>query len=159
MAVKALPCGLKEFAVFVGIARGEGDITFKAFQSQLKHNALAGIHLRHIGDVVPFDFKVFIENATWQSIGDVVFVINVSPFRAEAGTKLLVVTVERRAETVVMAQGFSVRVFEAEIGGQDFTPDVATDINDAETRSTPQGAFTDIGHGIRLTLPAAFFQN
>src|SRR5579864_2284564 len=159
MAVKALPCGLKEFAVFVGIARGEGDITFKAFQSQLKHNAFAGVHLGHVGDVVPFDFKILVEDAAWQAVGYVVFVINVSTFRAQAGAKLLVVTVERRAETVVMAKGFSVRVFEAEIGGQDFAPDVATDIKDAETRSTPQGAFTDIGHGIRLTLPAAFFQD
>src|SRR5579864_6740225 len=159
MAVKALPGGLKEFAIFVGITRGEGYITFKAFQAKLEHDAFAGIHLGHIGDVAPFDFKVLVEDAARQSVGDVVFIVNVSAFRAEGWSKLVVMTVERRAETVVVAQGFSVDVFEAEIGGQDFTPDVATNINDAETRSTPQGAFTDIGHGIRLTLPAAFFQN
>ena len=38
---------------------------------------------------------------------------------------------KRRAETVVMAQGFFVRVFETEIGGQDFTTHVAADVNDA----------------------------
>ena len=138
MAVKALPGGLKEFAIFVGIARGESDITFKAFQSQLEYDAFAGIHLRQIGDVVPFDFKVFVENAARQSVGDIVFVVNGSAFRAEAGTKLLVMTVERRAETVVMAKGFSVRVFEAEVGGQDFTPDVATNFDDAETHGATQ---------------------
>ena len=33
MAVKALPGGLKEFAIFFGIAGSEGNITFKAAQA------------------------------------------------------------------------------------------------------------------------------
>ena len=112
-----------------------------------------------VSNVVPFDLKVFIFDGTGQAICDVVFVINVSSFRAQAGTKLLVMTVERRAETVVMAQGFSVCVFEAEIGGQNFTADVAADINYAETYGASERAFPDISHGIRLGFPAAFFQH
>jgi len=38
MAVKALPGGLKEFAIFFGIAGGKGDITFKAAQAKPKLN-------------------------------------------------------------------------------------------------------------------------
>jgi hypothetical protein len=159
MTVKALPCGLKKFAIFFGIAGGKGNITFKAAQAKLEHDALTGIHLGHIRDLVPFDFQVLVEDAAWQSAGDVAFVINVSTLRAEAGAKLFVVAVERRAETIVMAKGFSVSVFETEIGGQDFTPDVATQIDNAETHGAPQRAFADISHGIRLGLPSAFLQH
>jgi hypothetical protein len=68
-------------------------------------------------------------------------------------------TVERRAETVVMAKRFSVGVFEAEIGGQDFTPDIATNFYDAETHGASERAFANISHGIRLGFPSAFFQD
>jgi hypothetical protein len=67
--------------------------------------------------------------------------------------------VKRRAETIIMRQGLSVGVFEAKIGGEDFTPDIATNIDDAETRGAPQRAFANISHGIRLALPSAFFQD
>src|SRR6476661_1884703 len=153
MAVKALPCGLKEFAIFFCIAGGEGNVTFKAFQAELEHYALAGIHLGHIGNALPFHFKISVEERSGKAVDNVVFVVDRPSFRAEAGTKLLVVAVKRRAETVVVAQGFSVCVFETEIGGQDFTADVAADIKDAETRSAPQRAFANISHGIGLGLP------
>jgi hypothetical protein len=82
---------------------------------------------------------------------------------------LLVVAVECDAETVVMVhfvgrQGFAVHLFKAEavelkIGGQDFTAAVAADIENPEARGAPERAFANISHGIRLGLPAAFFQH
>jgi NAD kinase len=76
MAVKAFPRGLEDFAIFVCVTTGEGEVTLKAAQAKLEHNALAGIHLGHIGNLFPFDFKVLVEDAARQSVGDVVFIID-----------------------------------------------------------------------------------
>src|SRR3954453_23340211 len=102
MAVKALPGGLQGLAIIVRVAGGKGDVTFQTAQAKLEHNAYARIHLGHIGNALPFDFKIFIKNGGGQAVDDVVFVINGTVVRAEAGTKFFVATVERRPETVIV---------------------------------------------------------
>jgi hypothetical protein len=78
--------------------------------------------------------------------------------RAPAGAKLLVVAVESCAETVVMSQRLAIGVFKIQVSGQDFSAEVAPDIDDAETHGAAQRAFADVGHGIGLGLPASFFE-